>query len=520
MKAIKILLCFSLFTFHFSLSAQTWQWAIQDSGKGASGAYICTDSAGNSYITGTIHLYNINFNTCGNFSTGYRYNQSIFVAKYDINGNCVWVNNAIDNVISDVGPSSIAVDKHGNVLLTGIFTDSIYFGSFHIYQPGTFSFVTKYDNNGNVMWVKIYAGNLYGISVDPKCNIYITGVATRSLGGCTLPGGLLITQLDSNGNCIWATGNANNMTVATVIKTDSIGDSYIAGAYWGGTAIIGTYTLTANNNGGMFVAKFDSSGNCLWAKAPWDSAGGGPTSIGIDKWGDVYCIGTNLGAISFGCDTLVVNNSSSYIVKLDKMGNCLWDKLINNSMPYLHVDPQGNCYIAGNQGASASIGTCSLSGTGLFVVQLDSAGNCQWTQTATNAGTEGIDCDWNDNCYIAGGMISTATFGSTSLTDPNSSSSVFVAKLDVASGIDALVKNPNTFNIYPNPSAGGYTLQISANLLNSQLTIYDTQGKLIFQTNITQQNPEINIPSLAKGMYYVKLLTPQGQSMEKSIVQE
>lgn len=219
MRTIKILLCFSLFFFSFdrlsfnggnALSAQSWQWAIQDSGTGSGSLFSCTDSIGNTYITGNIHLTNINFNSCGNVALGAGYYLSVFVAKYDQNGNCVWVNNAECTSSTGVGSSGIAVDRHGNILVTGGYQDSIFFGNVKLGGGGMF--VAKYDNNGNVLWVKQCSGGAPGVSVDRECNIYLTGEISGSLGGCALPGYKLVMKLDSNGNCVWAKGTASIKT--------------------------------------------------------------------------------------------------------------------------------------------------------------------------------------------------------------------------------------------------------------------------------------------------------------------
>jgi hypothetical protein len=281
----------------------------------------------------------------------------------------------------------------------------------------------------------------------------------------------------------------------------------------------------SNSHPEIFIAKFDKNGTCLWAKAPWDTAIGGfetTESIGIDQWGEVYVTGDCQGNVYFGCDTIKEN---SFFVKLDSSGNRIWDKAIKNATATaLRVGQKGSSFITGTYTSNSYLGVCNIStsGSGIFITKLDSMGNCVWTQLADgNSKSYGIDCDYSHNCYIIGGIYSNTEFGSITLT--NSASlppSILVAKLDVSTGIIEISNSPNTFNIYPNPSAGGYTLQISASLLNSQLTIYDTQGRNVFQTKIVQENPVINIPSLAKGMYYVKLITPQQQSTEKTIVQQ
>ena len=143
---------FLFFIFCFSLSnGQSWQWAIKDSGTGNDvGTAICVDSAGNNYTTGSFQ-YNTYFNSCGslpNFNSRY-----LFVSKSNARGTCQVVEKAGANPTSGAGGNSIAVDKHGNVLVTGQFYDSVSFGSIHL-VGSTNLFVAQYYNNGNIKWAK------------------------------------------------------------------------------------------------------------------------------------------------------------------------------------------------------------------------------------------------------------------------------------------------------------------------------------------------------------------------------
>ncbi|MCC6600928.1 MAG: T9SS type A sorting domain-containing protein, partial [Crocinitomicaceae bacterium] len=78
----------------------------------------------------------------------------------------------------------------------------------------------------------------------------------------------------------------------------------------------------------------------------------------------------------------------------------------------------------------------------------------------------------------------------------------------------------SAFNIYPNPSDGSYTMDISADLLRSQIYIYDSMGRLIFQTTLSKSTTTINLPELSSGVYLVKLQTADGQSVDRSIVRK
>ena len=112
----------------------------------------------------------------------------------------------------------------------------------------------------------------------------------------------------------------------------------------------------------MFIAKFDSSGTCLWAK------GGYPATLAgmdIDRWDNVYItgyVGGSTTKIDFGCNTIAVNAFSSFMVKLDNLGNCKWNKILNNIGNIgLHVKQNGSSDLLCTYNTSATLGSCNVS---------------------------------------------------------------------------------------------------------------------------------------------------------------
>lgn len=121
-----------------------------------SGNAITVDHLGNVYVTGdifnTVTFDTITINTTANGA-------SSFLAKYDSNGSIQWVRTGVPtaptfflfNTALDV-----AVDDFGNIYVVGQRTDdAVIFGS--ITLPGTFNnftFLVKYDPNGNELWAK------------------------------------------------------------------------------------------------------------------------------------------------------------------------------------------------------------------------------------------------------------------------------------------------------------------------------------------------------------------------------
>ncbi len=304
---------------------------------------------------------------------------------------------------------SVAVDAQGNVFTTGIFQGTVDFdpsvGVFSLTSAGFVDvFVTKVDASGNLVWALGIGGTQYeeafGIALDDSANIFITG---SFIGTFDFDPGLDTTFLNFAG---------------------------------------------AND---VFVCKFDSAGNLVWA-----SAIGGPgaeegTSIAVDDFGNVYSTGSFNGTSDFdpGAATfnLTAGTQSIYVSKLDVSGNFVWAKKMGGTLADLGksiaLDPAGNVlttgYFYGDVDFDPGSGITYLTSVGdwnAFVSKLDANGNFVWAKVLGNAFDSrgfGVKTDASGNVFATGYFIGTSDF------DPNAGTSnltsaglqdIFVAKLD------------------------------------------------------------------------------------------
>ena len=198
---------------------------------------------------------------------------------------------------------SITTDAVGNVYITGVFSSStLTFGNTTLINAGGCDvFIAKYDPNGNVLWAKSAGDNNTdcgtGITTDVVGNVYLTGrfSSTITFGNITLSSAgdidIFIVKYDSDGNVLWAqSAGGNSEDEIHSIATDAVGNVYITGYFNSSTLTLGNITL-ANTyawRSDIFIAKYDPNGNVLWAK----SAGGSDTDCGIgiaaDAVGNVY----------------------------------------------------------------------------------------------------------------------------------------------------------------------------------------------------------------------------------------
>jgi len=410
------------------------------------GQCITTDALGNTYVIGYFQG-TANFGTNTLISAG---GLDIFIAKYNTDGECIWAKSA-GGTKYDYG-SSITIDNLGNIYITGNFTDTANFGT-HVITSNTGSvnaFIAKYNTDGECIWVKSNGGEKgNSITTDVLGNIYVTGdfYGTVIFGDDTLvnissSSDVFITKYNSNGECLWAkSAGGNGVNHGRSITIDGLGNIYITGNF-GGTITFGTHTLSSL--GEVFVAKYDSNGECLWAK----SAGGELDygfSITTDNLGNVYVTGSFSGTATFG--KYIINSLGGddiFVAKYDSNGECIWVKQAgsyHNDHGYGIVsDGLGYIYFTGSFLGTATFGKYiinSLGGDDIFVAKYDSNGECIWVKQAGGKSSDvgySITIDDLENIYITGEFDNSATFDNHSLSSFGGSD-IFIAKYTIANVI-------------------------------------------------------------------------------------
>ena len=269
MKTKIILLFTLLFMVNLALFAQTpeWEWATQAGGTGWDRGYaITTDATENCYVTGYFKVTA----TFGDITLTSSGDDDIFVAKMDANGNWQWATRAGGNS-EDVG-YGITIDDTGNCYVAGFFNGTATFGDITLTSSGGADiFVAKLDSDGNWLWATRAGGSSWdegnGITIDDAGNTYVTGsfyqIATFGSYSITSSGNkdIFIAKLDSDGNWLWATeAGGSGFDDGDGITTDNEGNSYLTGRFEE-TASFGSYSLTRNGSGDIFVSKMDAAGN-------------------------------------------------------------------------------------------------------------------------------------------------------------------------------------------------------------------------------------------------------------------
>jgi hypothetical protein len=355
------------------------------------GEGIAVDPAGSVYITGSLFV----FTSFADFGNGIMLlAPGAFMAKFDTDGNAQWA--------TTLNPSgsgwAITVDANGSSYVSGRAADPV--------LGGSITTIWRVSPSGGVIWERQAPGSDgtgLGISVDDDGNSVMVGRfegGTITFGldepnetvltaGGTVEG--FLAKFNSFGDLIWARQSSSSVgSWKEGVDTDSDGNSYVTGIFHGSTTFgpgePNATTFVAFNVGDMFLAKYDSAGQLVWARQ-------GPGSF-------------------------------------------------NASGMAISVDAQGGSHVTGFFGNSITLGAgqaneTTLFGLGngdVFVAKFDTGGVFEWARQAGGAAApfgdvgNGIALAGNGDAYVAGFFQATATFGG---GEPGETTLISVGEIDL-----------------------------------------------------------------------------------------
>jgi len=289
------------------------------------------------------------------------------------------------------------------------------------------------------------------VCADANGYVYTVGVidSTATIGSQQLSDGSFIAKYTADGTCLWSKllpgGNA--------VETRSIVSAKDGSIYINGTL---KYPCTIGSDSispaGIFIAKFDTAGNIIWAR------GGGNTvdeiiihNCSVDENSNVTVVAnTHLGDdINFGGN--IVSGSGTYMVRYNASGDLLLEKFLfkkgQADILSIATDVAGNIYASGFCGSDSVMlddGTLLVNPkrfTSALIIKYTPSGDIIWAKTTSGgaAMANAIAADKNGtNIYVTGEAEDTVNFGNVSSL-PDYFGQLFVAKCD-SSGAALWVK--------------------------------------------------------------------------------
>ncbi len=466
-------------------SAGALQWAIQPHQSYAAQvivASLATDPAGNVIIAGSFSDSLV----FGPYKL-YALSLATFVVKYTSNGTVIWAMQSGGNAI----PGSISTDALGNSYVTGHFLSTTNFGTYTLINSvgggQDVFYIFKLDPNGNVLWAR---------------------QSTHATSLCSSHGNGVIT--DKSGNC-YVTGY------------------FIDSVYFGSTTLYAP-ALPYNSRGGVFIAKYDSAGNIKWAKQstiPSQSSYGIGYGVAVDKSGDPYITGYFKDTMSFGSAKLITKDSSIFLAKYDQTGNFLWAEQSGNGswMGYTVVaDAKGNIYMGGvGHTDSLTFGGSTFYNpvhhNSSFLLKLNSNGSTLCGSTLTNGGGtgrnyEGLACDSTGQyVYETGDLFLDSVFCGPDILIANMGTAPYLGRwqnCEITDGIASIVSTHASVVLFPNPNNGQFTIELSALSGKSLVEIYNMFGEKIKSEELKAKSEEIDLTRQPNGIYLYRVLNEEG----------
>jgi len=436
---------------------RTWGASFQDRGYGTE-----VDSNGDIYTCGNFY-YNVDFDPGDGIdehnSGG---NRDSFITKFDAEGNHLWAHTWGGNVSFGGGATDLAVDTLDDVVMSGYF-----YGTDVDFDPGAGEdlhscdgegadcYITKFNSDGTHQWAATWGGDDYlgdsvlGIDTDESNNVYAVG---GFRGTCDFdPGPGTDTHASNNGyrdHCLVKYDSAGNYQwgvhwggpyddYSFGCTTDSYGGVYVAGRYYKDCDFDpgpGEVWYNSEDDGNMFIEKFNSDGEFLWVKV---FGQGDSFRVALDSNNYVYVSGVFSGTSQFDPDNGTAEVTANgvrdcFLSKFDSDGIFQWVLTWDGIMPpdttsgyighHVTIDDDDYIYCTGHFTGTVDLDPDPVDidehvSHGLrdcFVTKFDPDGDHVWSRTFGAESTDdggGISVDpLSGAVYVTGWFYGTVDF--------------------------------------------------------------------------------------------------------------
>ena len=425
---------------------------------------------------------------------GFPNDDTTLVMKVDSMGAIEWSQKFYYGTGDFCRPEALIQTGDGGFALLGLYRNII----------GTFSeetFLAKFNGSGNLQWTKKFdhgTGNFlscYDLTEDLLGNLYITGA----------------NKLFSEGSLILKTDASGNILDVHLFRTNSFGYRYpqhISARSDGSFDIAFGNEFGVNTDQVLFL-HVNTSGQVL------DARFYGVTDL--SQFRDVYRM-SDTEFLLTGNSTNSIFNTDAVMMKVNQgNGTVDWGRTygangydVGNSAIVDGI----NCVMVGNaQDDSLGIASGSYP-TDLFLLKTNQNGNiaCFTNSIATTV----------TNITVADSAYSLNTADVTSSTIVTAFIPViknFYQDTVICTGVSVSeVNNNHEFQLFPDPAADHVKIVMQTFDKDAQVIITSITGQIIDIIDLDQPEIDVDLKRYEGGLYIVRLVTHDSQSIRKLIV--
>lgn len=474
---------------------------------------ITTDADGNCYATGAFYTTR-DFDFGPGIDSLYPIYGTAFVLKLDPAGNHVWAKN-FGTTGYGANAKRVAIDSNKDICVYGQIagagfidfdpdTGTVYNLS-HGFMSGNSSYISKLDSAGNLKWVKIFRGSVYGSS-----SVY--QMAFNNLGDIYLTGAARSTDLDPDTTVYYIQGGGSQSQENYLCKL-SIDGHFIWAKNMGQASGVNSSSFIALDNAGYvyysdedtLLHKMNTHGNTVWKKFMYNISNG-PDFIG----------GSNIqirGAGIYLCGIFKDTVDFDPGIGVHKLTPTTY---VNNYQPNIYFLKWSECLVSNDitvticQGSSYPFKGQLLTASGTYLDSLASPNGCDSIITlhlsvdsfAASSFNASI-CSGQSYFYNGQDLTQTGAYKDTLISSSGCDSIVtLVLTVDACTGISNS-SFKSLITIYPNPATSQLNIYLGG-LQAEQVSIYNVDGKLV-STSKQPKNNSIDISGLAAGVYIAEV---------------
>ena len=375
-----------------------------------------------------------------------------FLTKFDASGTPLWVRATdLASASSSARVSALALDRQGNVYVTGSLTGTARFGPGVSVTTSSYggAFLAKYSPAGTALWattVLIASSSsggetvINGLAVDAQGNACVVGAIYLSNTRAT---DVYVSKFDAQGTQVWLRNFGSPLY-------DRAHD--VAALPGGDFALVVAHRLpfTLDNTfiagSGSAVLRLTAAGALVWARPVTATV----LKIRYDAGsGDLFVAGQGYdGAVFDQPGSASSELQGSFLARYRATGALRWVSSASGTVLALLPDGRGGAYVAGLHSPAGRFGGIQLptvTGIRLFVAAYDSLGGARWVASGNNGGgsqsqsrADGLGLLPNGTLVVGGSFGRQLVLNSITLTENGSNADPYLARLNPACTVPVL----------------------------------------------------------------------------------